>query len=879
MAFPFGIPIPTMSIFDQQMRSLTVAPVLLDAPPRKIVSEILPQTTTKLKNLFTTGKSTSSPSSLQPKDEYLLILTCDRLAILKGDPATEGSVHGASVHGNLSGSSSSFSHQENPSNPPFVSIPLSLLKGAHTEGSTLVVEHYLPALGSKQQPSSPTGAAAAVPSTNSNNNNALNTSSTSSSSSLLFNDDGTFSFPLISASVAAISKLRRGDGSGTGQAVLRLHADSEETAMELAKAVHTALQRLLNALLWLDRGLPLEVDTSLAISTVSLTAHSTNKNIDTQDEVILTRAPAWGSAVNVPSSYYFGRATPTDGNNNAPSVSVNIDICTPLGPCHAVIPLQKLLSLPADDELTVEAVCSSEAQRVAGSLNLSASVTIGNVVVGSTTTSTRIEGTSVASKERRNVDAAGYDVFFAGCIGAALALFGATVISGLRVNLPLACLGIFIFVVMLFLQKKKETRGSASSAAAAVAAATSQGKDLKEIKIVESFSLLHAEIIEGPGEDFSELPSTALPQHQPQKQKQLARQLTASLAKRDSYLQRSTSVTATTAASPPSFGRLKSLKLIQHQQPSGGGGALVDIGAVSMRRVVSSSVSTTTMTTVIEEHVQIKLPPSAEMESHHEAEVLAKLHAISPAITPELFHRYTKACGGDRKKALTRLKATAEWRANNGIDEILTSPVPRFKAIKAAYLHSVIGWTKDNTMPVVVEGMGSFKKALLQLHKDNITPAEMIQQFIFVLEWVLNDLTRDKAGSFVRIYDLKGISLFDLADKQAIALGQQMMDLLEKYYPERMAKAFVVNTPSFFATAWKMVKPMLDPRTAQKIQVLSSVSHAHSALLELMEDEVIPVAYGGKNPITGYEIGFCGGWYEGEVEKKLSVLADELNNQ
>ncbi|KAL4515438.1 hypothetical protein Ndes2437B_g06878 [Nannochloris sp. 'desiccata'] len=814
----------------------------------KSFQRFYPKRQTKLKNLFTTGKSTSSPSSLQPKDEYLLILTCDRLAILKGDPATEGSVHGASVHGNLSGSSSSFSHQENPSNPPFVSIPLSLLKGAHTEGSTLVVEHYLPALGSKQQPSSPTGAAAAVPSTNSNNNNALNTSSTSSSSSLLFNDDGTFSFPLISASVAAISKLRRGDGSGTGQAVLRLHADSEETAMELAKAVHTALQRLLNALLWLDR-------------------------------VILTRAPAWGSAVNVPSSYYFGRATPTDGNNNAPSVSVNIDICTPLGPCHAVIPLQKLLSLPADDELTVEAVCSSEAQRVAGSLNLSASVTIGNVVVGSTTTSTRIEGTSVASKERRNVDAAGYDVFFAGCIGAALALFGATVISGLRVNLPLACLGIFIFVVMLFLQKKKETRGSASSAAAAVAAATSQGKDLKEIKIVESFSLLHAEIIEGPGEDFSELPSTALPQHQPQKQKQLARQLTASLAKRDSYLQRSTSVTATTAASPPSFGRLKSLKLIQHQQPSGGGGALVDIGAVSMRRVVSSSVSTTTMTAVIEEHVQIKLPPSAEMESHHEAEVLAKLHAISPAITPELFHRYTKACGGDRKKALTRLKATAEWRANNGIDEILTSPVPRFKAIKAAYLHSVIGWTKDNTMPVVVEGMGSFKKALLQLHKDNITPAEMIQQFIFVLEWVLNDLTRDKAGSFVRIYDLKGISLFDLADKQAIALGQQMMDLLEKYYPERMAKAFVVNTPSFFATAWKMVKPMLDPRTAQKIQVLSSVSHAHSALLELMEDEVIPVAYGGKNPITGYEIGFCGGWYEGEVEKKLSVLADELNNQ
>ena len=861
-----------MSIFDQQMRSLTVAPVLLDAPTRTIVvSEIIPQTTTTLKNLFS-KRSTPSSSSLQPKDEYLLILTCDRLAILKGDPATESSVHGGNVSGNLSGTSSSnISQQEIPSNPPFVSIPLSLLKSAHTEGSTLVIEHYLPALGSKKQPSSPTGAAALSPST----------AGRSSSSSLLFNDDGTFSFPLISASVAAISKLRSGETPGTGQHVLRLHTDSEVTAKELAKAVHTALQRLLNALLWLDRGLPLEVDTSLAVSTVSLTANS-NKKIEDQDEVILTRAPAWGSAVKIPSTSSPLLETATLAHVHASS-SINIDICTPLGPCHAVIPLKKLLSVPADEELTVAAVCSNEAQGAASSLNLSASVTIGNIVVGTRTISTSIQGySSLVTKEAKNKDGAGYQVVFAGCIGAVLALLVATVFSGLTIDVPLVCVGIFLLAVMLILQKKKES-SSSSAAAAAAASVSSHGEEPKEIKSVESFSLLHAEIIEGPEEDIYELTTTNSTQQPPQKQKQeqLARQLTASLARRDSY-RRSSSITAPTVTSPSSFSRLKSLKLTQQQQPNGGGASLVDIGAVSLRRVVSRSVATTTTTTtttvVIEEGAHVKLPPSAAMESRHEAEVLAKLNAISPAITPALFKRYTTACGGDRKKALTRLKATAEWRANNGVDEILTSPVPRFKAIKAAYLHSVIGWTKDNTMPVVVEGMGGFKQALLQLHKDNITPAEMIQQFIFVLEWVLNDLTRDKAGSFVRIYDLKGISLFDLADKQAIALGQQMMDVLEKYYPERMAKAFVVNTPSFFATAWKMVKPMLDPRTAHKIQVLSGLAHTHSALLELMKDEVIPVAYGGKNPIIGYELGFTGGWYEGDIEKKLSGLADELNS-
>ena len=214
----------TMSIFDQQMRSLTVAPVMLDAP-RKIVPEIFPQASSKLKGLFAPKKPVSSFS--QPKDEYLLILTCDRLAILKGDPANEGSVHGATASGSITPPPPQ--QQEQP-NPPFVSIPLSLLKDAHSEGSTLVIEHYLPHIGHKsKQPSSPTGTTTSTtplsPAISSTSSSATN-----GSSSLLFNDDGGFSFPLISASVAAISRLRRGDAPDTGRAILRLHTESEEVS-------------------------------------------------------------------------------------------------------------------------------------------------------------------------------------------------------------------------------------------------------------------------------------------------------------------------------------------------------------------------------------------------------------------------------------------------------------------------------------------------------------------------------------------------------------------------------------------------------------------------------------------------------------------------
>ena len=71
------------------------------------------------------------------------------------------------------------------------------------------------------------------------------------------------------------------------------------------------------------------------------------------------------------------------------------------------------------------------------------------------------------------------------------------------------------------------------------------------------------------------------------------------------------------------------------------------------------------------------------------------------------------------------------------------------------------------------------------------------------------------------------------------------MGVLERHYPERMAAALVVNPPPFFAALWRVVRPLLDPRTARKIRVLPSRREALAALRELMEEEHIPTAYSG----------------------------------
>lgn len=211
-----------------------------------------------------------------------------------------------------------------------------------------------------------------------------------------------------------------------------------------------------------------------------------------------------------------------------------------------------------------------------------------------------------------------------------------------------------------------------------------------------------------------------------------------------------------------------------------------------------------------------------------------------------------------------------EWRQAHNIDAVLSSPIPAFFSVKDAYVHAVVGRTRDG-MPVIVEGMGGFKHTMSKLRAQGVTPKQMLHQFVFVMEYITQrlDPTPWPAGKFVRIYDFKGISFGDISDSEAVGLGKQMMDMLEQYYPERMAKAFVVNIPGFFSILWKMVRPMLDPRTAEKITVVSGKKGALNALRTVMDDEVIPKEYGGNG---------VGSWYEGPEEKAIAALATKLNS-
>ena len=65
-----------------------------------------------------------------------------------------------------------------------------------------------------------------------------------------------------------------------------------------------------------------------------------------------------------------------------------------------------------------------------------------------------------------------------------------------------------------------------------------------------------------------------------------------------------------------------------------------------------------------------------------------------------------------------------------------------------------------------------------------------------------------------------------------------------------MSRMFIINAPLFFSASWRLIKGWLDPRTASKIDVISNKDTARKKLLELIDEDQLPVDYGGTGPDT-----------------------------
>ncbi|XP_023513874.1 SEC14 cytosolic factor isoform X2 [Cucurbita pepo subsp. pepo] len=100
----------------------------------------------------------------------------------------------------------------------------------------------------------------------------------------------------------------------------------------------------------------------------------------------------------------------------------------------------------------------------------------------------------------------------------------------------------------------------------------------------------------------------------------------------------------------------------------------------------------------------------------------------------------------------------------------------------------------------------------------------------------------------IGILDLQQISYKNI-DPRGLITGFQF---LQAYYPERLAKCYILNMPRFFISVWRMVSRFLEKVTLEKIVIVSNEEERKSMIEEIGE-EVLPAEYGGKGKLIALQ--------------------------
>ncbi|KAJ0397997.1 hypothetical protein P43SY_004058 [Pythium insidiosum] len=185
-----------------------------------------------------------------------------------------------------------------------------------------------------------------------------------------------------------------------------------------------------------------------------------------------------------------------------------------------------------------------------------------------------------------------------------------------------------------------------------------------------------------------------------------------------------------------------------------------------------------------------------------------------------------------------------EWLPLRGSGTAL-EVLPHFAALKESYTHFT--HKKDRQGHVVTyEHLGYMKKMRDDFLARGVTEAEAIRHQVMLQEflWAVVDPRPFPDGTQIKIFDIKGISMGDVSGDIFQYMKSMGMTIAE-YNPERIFQIFLVNPPSWFSLIWKLVAPLINPKTRERVHVLRGQKEIGKALLEFIDEDSLPVEYGG----------------------------------
>ncbi|XVE91931.1 hypothetical protein REPUB_Repub01dG0053500 [Reevesia pubescens] len=202
--------------------------------------------------------------------------------------------------------------------------------------------------------------------------------------------------------------------------------------------------------------------------------------------------------------------------------------------------------------------------------------------------------------------------------------------------------------------------------------------------------------------------------------------------------------------------------------------------------------------------------------------------------------RFLIARSMDTEKASKMFVQWLKWRSSfvpNGF--IAESEVPDQLEARKIFLQ---GLSKTGYPVMIVKACNHFP------------PKDQLQFKKFVVYLLDKTIASGVKGreigneKLIGILDFQHIT-YKNVDARGLITGFQF---LQAYFPERLAKCYILNMPRFFVSVWRMVSRFIEKATLEKIEIVTNEDEKKSFIEEVGEESV-PVEYGGKAKLTAIQ--------------------------
>ncbi|KAI8473261.1 MAG: CRAL-TRIO domain-containing protein, partial [Monoraphidium minutum] len=243
----------------------------------------------------------------------------------------------------------------------------------------------------------------------------------------------------------------------------------------------------------------------------------------------------------------------------------------------------------------------------------------------------------------------------------------------------------------------------------------------------------------------------------------------------------------------------------------------------------------------------------ARTNKHARAHTHTSTHTNDPHRPPDYYAllRFLRARNYEHDRAFKMWSDSMAWRREFDVDAILDNF--SFHEREQFLMAYPQGYHKTDKMgrPIYIQllgkiDIGTLKKITTEerMVKFHIQEYERCGRFIFP---VCSRIAGRQIDQTFGIMDVKGVGVSHLTGEV-----KRLVSMLTKYdqdnYPEMLGRICIINAPMLFKAVWALIKPMLNPRTLNKIQICQTNYAAD--LLEWVDADNLPVWLGGRSKGT-----------------------------